>query len=289
MERLKRLAAALDESGLAERCVRIEPEPAEDGWLEAVHAPDYVRFVDRQCASGARLLDATETAVCPESGRVARMAAGSVVALCREVARGRLRRGFAAVRPPGHHAERDRAMGFCIFNNIAVAARFLRLEEAVPRILVVDWDVHHGNGTQHIFDDDPDVFYFSVHQSPLYPGTGAENERGSGPGLGTTLNRPLPPGAGDREFLGALADLLVPAAEGFRPEFVLVSAGFDAHAADPLAALQVTTGAFGEATRIVRGIADRHAGSRMVSVLEGGYDLDALGQSAVEHLAALLA
>jgi acetoin utilization deacetylase AcuC-like enzyme len=156
-------------------------------------------------------------------------------------------------------------------------------------VLVVDWDVHHGNGTQHIFEEDPSVFYFSVHQSPLYPGTGARGETGRGDGEGTTLNCPLPPGAGDDRFLGALRDELVPAAERFRPEFVLVSAGFDAHAADPLANLEVSTGAYDEATRIVCGIADRFADRRLVSVLEGGYDLDALADSVATHVLALAA
>ena len=179
------------------------------------------------------------------------------------------------------------AMGFCLFNNVAIAASALR-EEGLPRVLIVDWDVHHGNGTQHLFEDDPSVFYFSVHQFPLYPGTGAASERGRGDGLGTTLNRPLPPGSGDEAFLRALREDLVPAAADFRPDLVLVSAGFDAHAADPLAGLNVSTEAFGEATRIVAGLAEELAGGRLVSVLEGGYDLGALSASAAAHVAALL-
>ena len=286
-ERLRRIHAALEEAGLVERCVHVVPSEAPDEWLGLAHAPEYVRWVEESCARGAGFLD-SDTAVGPSSARVARLAAGSVVALCREVAHGRLHRGFAAVRPPGHHAEKSAAMGFCLFNNVAVAARYLGEVEKVPRVLVVDWDVHHGNGTQHIFEEDPHVFYFSVHQSPLYPGTGATEERGIGPGLGTTRNRPLPSGAGDDEFLGALRESLTPAAEEFRPSFVLVSAGFDAHRADPLAALDVSTSAFREATRLVCDLADRHAGGRLVSVLEGGYDLDALAESVAVHVEALL-
>jgi acetoin utilization deacetylase AcuC-like enzyme len=233
-------------------------------------------------------LDSPDTAVSAASAEVARLAAGSLVALCREVARGNLGRGFAAVRPPGHHAERDRAMGFCLFNNVAIAARYLREWEAVGRVMVVDWDVHHGNGTQHLFEEDPTVFYFSVHQYPLYPGTGAADEIGRGAGRGATLNCPLPPGAGSEEFLGALERSLVPAARRFEPEFILVSAGFDAHARDPLASLEVSTEAFAEATRIVRRMADELARGRLVSVLEGGYDLDALAESARRHLEILL-
>jgi acetoin utilization deacetylase AcuC-like enzyme len=179
-------------------------------------------------------------------------------------------------------------MGFCLFNNVAVAARSLIAEQGLERVLIVDWDVHHGNGTQHIFEDSPDVFFFSCHQWPLYPGTGAAGERGRGAGEGTTLNCPLPPGAGDDAFLAALTGSLVPAAEAFRPDFVIVSAGFDAHHRDPLAQLEVTTEAFTEASRIVCDLADRLAGGRLVSSLEGGYDLDALAESAASHLEVLL-
>jgi acetoin utilization deacetylase AcuC-like enzyme len=280
--------ARIADTGLVERCVAVGPEPATDAMLEAVHDPAYVGRVVRACAAGEMAIDSMDTAIGSESDAIARLAAGATSKLALAVARGELDAGFAVVRPPGHHAERDRAMGFCLYNNVAVAAEHVRRETDLERILVVDWDVHHGNGTQHLFEESAEVFYFSVHQWPLYPGTGARHERGRGAGEGTTLNCPLPPGAGDREFLGALRDELVPAADRFAPELVLVSAGFDAHAADPLADLRVTTGAYAEATRIVRGIAERHAGGRIVSVLEGGYDLDALAASAVVHLEELL-
>jgi acetoin utilization deacetylase AcuC-like enzyme len=179
-------------------------------------------------------------------------------------------------------------MGFCLFNSVAIAARALTEGGLASRVLIVDWDVHHGNGTQHIFEQDASVFYFSVHQSPLYPGTGSRDETGTGDGEGATLNCPLPPGAGDESFLAALREDLVSAAERFRPELVLISAGFDAHADDPLAALEVSTDAYREATEIVAGIAARFAGGRLVSVLEGGYDLNALGESAATHLESLL-
>lgn len=286
-ERLRAIRSALETAGLVERCLAVPLREAEDLWLEAVHDPGYVREVEDACAAGGGMLD-TDTVVSRRSAEIARLAAGTLVALCDQVATARLRRGFAVVRPPGHHAERDRAMGFCLFNNVAVAARYLIDHHGIERVLVVDWDVHHGNGTQHIFEEDPRVFYFSVHQSPLYPGTGASHERGRGAGIGTTLNCPLPPGAGDVEFLGALGESLVEAMDAYRPQFVLVSAGFDAHAADPLAQLRVSTPAFAEATRIVRGIADRDASGRVVSVLEGGYDLNATGASAAAHLGALL-
>jgi acetoin utilization deacetylase AcuC-like enzyme len=286
--RLARIRQLLDRRGLTERCVRVPVSRATDAALIRVHDGGHVRRVEEACASGERFIDSMDTAICAESARVARLAAGSLAALATEVAASRLDGGIAVVRPPGHHAERDLAMGFCLFNNVAVAAAALRAECAVERVLVVDWDVHHGNGTQHIFEDDPAVFYYSSHQMPLYPGTGYARERGKGRGVGTTLNVPLAPGDGDDRFLGALTDALVPAMERFRPQFVLISAGFDAHGADPLGGLRVTTEAFAEATRIVRGIADRFAAGRVVSALEGGYDLEALAASTAIHLETLL-
>lgn len=287
-ERLKSIREALKAAGLVDACSPVALEPAGDDLLSLVHDPAHIRRVEEACSGGERLIDAMDTAVCPESAAIARQAAGSLVSLSERVARGGLDRGLAVVRPPGHHAERDLAMGFCLFNNVAVAARNLIENAGCSRVLVVDWDVHHGNGTQHIFEDQGDVFFFSVHQSPLYPGTGARSEIGRGEGVGKTLNVPLPAGAGDGPFLDALRDELVPAAEAFRPDFVLISAGFDAHRADPLANLEVTTEAFAEATRIVRRLADNVADGKLVSVTEGGYDLFALAQSTTAHLRALL-
>jgi acetoin utilization deacetylase AcuC-like enzyme len=229
-----------------------------------------------------------DTAIGASSASVARLAAGSLAAMCAEVAGGRLDAGLAIVRPPGHHAERDLAMGFCLFNNVAVAAAHLRAVCDVAKVLIVDWDVHHGNGTQHMFEEDPSVFYYSSHQMPLYPGTGYARETGTGRGAGATLNVPLRAGDGDGPFLAALSDVLAPAMERFRPEFVIVSAGFDAHAADPLGGLSVTTDAYAEATRLVRGIAERFASGRIVSALEGGYDHEASAASAAIHLESLL-
>jgi acetoin utilization deacetylase AcuC-like enzyme len=287
-ERIRSVVRRLTDSGIAARCVPVEPEEIDGASIALVHDPAYDRRVRERCERGPGFLDTEDTYAGPDSPRVARVAAGSLVALADRVARGELARGFAVVRPPGHHAERGYAMGFCLYNNVAIAARCLQRDHGIERVMVVDWDVHHGNGTQHLFDDDPSVLYASVHQSPLYPGTGAETERGIGPGVGYTRNLPLPPGAGDDRFLGALSGPVVEDAERFRPGFVLVSAGFDAHVSDPLAGLTVSTGAFAEATRILRGIADRHAGGRLVSVLEGGYDLEALADSVAAHVEALL-
>lgn len=285
--RLARIRRVLEDAGLSGRCVRIPVTAATDASLHRVHDADHVRRVENACRSGEPFLDSMDTAIGPESARIARLAAGSVTSLGMEVAAGRLAAGLAVVRPPGHHAERDLAMGFCLFNNVAVAAAALRAECGIGRVLIVDWDVHHGNGTQHIFEEDPAVFYYSSHQMPLYPGTGYAAERGKGSGTGATLNVPLRAGDGDDRFLAGLTEALVPAMETFRPEFVLVSAGFDAHAADPLGGLNVSTEAFAEATRIVRGIAERFASGRIVSALEGGYDIDALAASTAVHLAGL--
>ncbi len=286
--RLRRVREALTDSGLADRCTRVEPRRASDVDLERAHDRAYIAAVERACAAGERQLDSMDTSVCPESAEIARHAAGALCGLCDAVATGELSRGFAAVRPPGHHAEADLAMGFCLFNNVVIAARRLQAEHGIERVFVLDWDVHHGNGTQHILEDDPSVFYASLHQWPLYPGTGAANERGVGAGEGATLNCPLPPGTGSEGFLQAIRETVLPAARDFRPGFVLVSAGFDAHEADPLASLQVQTEAYGEATDLLLGLADDVCGGKFASVLEGGYDLDALAATTRLHLERLL-
>jgi acetoin utilization deacetylase AcuC-like enzyme len=286
-ERLAAIRAALRDADLGRRCRWLEPTAAGDDLLTLVHDPGYVRRVEQACSRGEGFLDSMDTAIGPASARIARLAAGSVVRLCGAVAKGAIDRGFAAVRPPGHHAERGLAMGFCLFNNVAIAARALQRHHGIARVLIVDWDVHHGNGTQHAFEEDPSIFYLSVHQFPLYPGTGRASERGRGAGEGTTRNLPLPPGSGDREFLAALEQGLDEAVS-FAPEFVLVSAGFDAHHRDPLAQLEVTTEAYRDATMLVRRLAETHGGGRLVSVLEGGYDLQALTSSVAAHLGALL-
>jgi len=287
--RLRRVRETLTDSGLAKRCTRVEPAVADDADLQRAHAAEYIARIEQACNSGERLIDSMDTAICPESAGIARQAAGALGHLCDAVAKGDLSRGFAAVRPPGHHAERNLSMGFCLFNNVVVAARRLQAEHPIERVFILDWDVHHGNGTQHILEDDASVFYASVHQWPLYPGTGAANERGVDAGEGATLNCPLPPGADSDAFLGAIRDTILPAARSFEPEFVLVSAGFDAHRADPLAALEVDTEAYGEATRLLLELANDCCDGRFVSVLEGGYDLDALAATTQLHLETLLA
>ena len=288
-ERLTAIRQGLEEAGLWKRLVRIQLYPATDEMLERVHSKEHIQRIKRD-AGGKDLahLDA-DTYAGPGSWDAALLAAGGVSAAADAVMKGQVRSAFCAVRPPGHHASRDRAMGFCLFSNVAVAARHVQAAHGIRRVLIVDWDVHHGNGTQDTFYRDGTVMYVSIHQSPLYPGTGAATETGEGPGAGRIRNFPLPPGAGDKEFLAALQEGLKAAEEFFRPQFVFISCGFDAHKDDPLGGLKRTDEGYAEGTRRVRAFADRFASGRLVSVLEGGYNLDALRRAASAHVAALLA
>lgn len=286
-QRLSAIMRHLKEIGAMDDLALIRPRAAQIKWLTAIHEPAYVRRARLACARGQAQLDCEDVPICARSYAAARAAAGGVLAAVDAVISGRVRNAFCAVRPPGHHALADEAMGFCIFNNVAVAARYIQRQHMLGRILIVDWDVHHGNGTQAAFYDDPTVFYFSAHRAPFYPGTGRETEKGAGEGEGFTLNVEMPAGAGDAEYIQALQEKLLPAADAFRPEFVLISAGFDAHESDALGEMKVTAGGYAELTRIVKDIAARHAGGRLVSVLEGGYDLAGLASAVAAHLSAL--
>lgn len=282
-QRLSAIMAHLETIGLLEDMLRIEPELAAERWLETVHTGPYLRSVREAVAAAPYALDA-DTVVSAQSYRVARLATGGMFSAIDAVMASRARNAFVAARPPGHHALPDRAMGFCLINHVAVAARYAQQHHSIERVLIVDWDVHHGNGTQEIFYTDPTVLYFSVHQSPYYPGTGLANETGAGPGTGTTINVPLPAGTGDDAMVRAFEEKLVPAADAFKPQLILITAGFDAHRDDPLAGFEVTETGYAAMTRIVMDIAARHAKDRVVSLLEGGYDLDALSRSVAAHL-----
>jgi len=266
--------------------VRLEPSPATIDQLAACHDRAYVAALARTAARGPAIVDSAPTYVTAESQDCARRAAGAAIAAVDAVLDGGARAALALARPPGHHAVPNRAMGFCLFNNVAVAARHAQARGAGP-VLIVDFDVHHGNGTQDIFWADPSVLFVSTHQRGIYPGTGAEGEVGAGAGLGTTLNVPLPAGAGDAALARAMADLVVPAAARFRPELVLVSAGFDAHFRDPLAGMQASGPGYHHLARVLAGIAARWAGGRIVFVLEGGYDLPALADGVANVVRAL--
>ena len=258
---------------------------ASDDALARVHDPRYIAGVREFAEGGGGWLDA-DTAVSPRSVDVAALAAGAGVAAVDAALDGRARRGFVLARPPGHHATPTRGMGFCLFNTIAVAAAHA-LERGLERVLIVDWDVHHGNGTQDAFYDTDRVLFVSVHQWPLYPGTGAASERGSGRGAGSTINLPLAAGADDRTYAELFERVILPAAAVYQPQLVLVSAGFDAHANDPLGGMRLTEQGFGELARRVVAIADEHAEGRVVAVLEGGYDPLGLAASVAATLAAL--
>ena len=230
-----------------------------------------------------------DTSMSPGSLTAAYLAAGGALAAVDAIMSRQVDHAFCAVRPPGHHAEAGQAMGFCLFNNVAIAARYVQKKHGVKRVLIVDWDVHHGNGTQHSFEDDPAVLFFSTHQYPHYPGTGRESERGRGAGEGFTINVPMEAGEGGEEYRDIFQKSLVPTADSFKPEFVIVSAGFDAHKDDPLGNMGLTEEGYADLTGIVAGIAKRHAGGRILSSLEGGYHLTALAASVDRHIQALLA
>jgi acetoin utilization deacetylase AcuC-like enzyme len=286
-ERPERLAAV--GRAIAERrgrLARLAPRPADGDELIAIHPLAHLRAIEAAARLAPGHLD-PDTYVCRESHDVALLAAGSAVEAARAVAQGRCRAAFAAVRPPGHHAEAQRAMGFCLFNNVAIAARALA-HDGLERILIVDWDVHHGNGTQHSFEDDPNVLFFSTHQFPFYPGTGDFVEAGRDRGEHATVNVPLPPGCGDRDYEGVLRRVLGPVALAFQPQLILVSCGFDAHRDDPLASMQLSRDGYTEMTRIVRALADELCGGRLVFVLEGGYAPSGLYEGASAVLDVLL-
>jgi acetoin utilization deacetylase AcuC-like enzyme len=289
-ERPQRLVAIrdrLERGGTLDRLLAIAAEPAPIEALARVHDPAYVASIRHACERAPVRLD-PDTAVSGGSWDAALLSAGGGLAAVDAVFDGRAGAAFVATRPPGHHAERDTAMGFCLFNNVGVTARHAQDRHGAERVAIVDWDVHHGNGTQHIFEDDDTVLYISSHQWPFYPGTGARSERGRGRGLGFTLNLPLPGGSGDREYISVYEAEVVPALEQFRPDLILLSAGFDAHERDPLAGMALTTDGYGRLTEILRGAAARLCRGRLVSLLEGGYDLEALSASVETHLRALM-
>jgi acetoin utilization deacetylase AcuC-like enzyme len=287
-ERYDAVITGLTRAGLLQRMRRAELRTATDDELLLCHTAEYLQTVRRDVESGQPYLSTGDTDITPNSWDVAVRAVGGVLNAVDAVVTGPPRNAFCAVRPPGHHANAGRGMGFCLFNNVALAARYAQHRHGVGRVLIVDWDVHHGNGTQDIFYRDPSVYFFSSHQWPLYPGTGRADETGDGPGAGATMNFPFPAGSGRREILGAVENHLLPAAARFQPDLVLISAGFDSRAGDPLGRFTLTDRDFADLTRAVMGIAERHAGGRVVSILEGGYNLDGLASAAAAHVAALL-
>ena len=288
-DRLEVIVSELAEAGPLNRMRPLAFQPAPLEPICWVHEPAYVDLLRLACEQGFGFVGSSDTKICPESYDAALLAVGGVLAACDAAMSGEVPRSFCAVRPPGHHAERDLAMGFCLLNNVAIAAEYLIRRHGLTRVAILDWDVHHGNGIQHIFEDRRDVFYVSVHQTPqsLFPGTGYEREIGRGPGEGFTLNIPMKPGSGDREYHEVFDVQIFPRLDEYAPEFVLLSAGFDATRGDPIASLNLEPSSYGWMTQAIVEIANRYSHGRLVSVLEGGYDLTRLGQCVVEHVLAL--
>ncbi len=278
----------LERSGLLQDAIRLEARSANDDELALAHAREYIALVEREIAQNRRQLSTGDTTVSRHSAEAARVASGCALSAVDAVFSGTVRNAFCVVRPPGHHASAARGMGFCLFNSIAIAARYAQQRYGAERILIGDWDVHHGNGTQDIFYEDGSVLFFSTHQSPWYPGTGAASERGAGGGEGTTINCPFPAGSGSAEVLGAFRDVLMPAAQAFGPDLVLISAGFDSRIADPLGLFRLTDDDFRDLTRMMMDLAERCCEGRLVSVLEGGYSLPGLAEASEAHVRTLL-
>ena len=286
-QRLTAIRDRLERTGLLARLLEIEPDAAPLSALTRVHDEEYVEALREACARAPLRLD-PDTGVSEGSWAAALLSAGGGLVAVDAVFEERARAAFVCTRPPGHHAERDRAMGFCLFNNIAVAARHAQDRHGAARIAIVDWDVHHGNGTQHLFEEDDTILYVSTHEWPFYPGTGSRGERGRGRGLGTTLNLPLPAGSGDEAYERVFGTAVIPALERFEPDLLMISAGFDAHESDPLAGMALTAEGYGRLTAMLREAAGALCHGRLVSLLEGGYDLDALAGSVEMHLRVLM-
>jgi len=257
-------------------------------WITRVHTPAYHAFVKTACETGRHLLDEGDTVVCPCSYDVAIAAVNAVLTAADAVMTGIADNAFCAMRPPGHHAMADRAMGFCLFANVSILAKYLQQHYGVGKIAIVDWDVHHGNGTQAIFYEDPSVLFTSLHQHPLWPGTGMTDEDGAGPGKGMTLNVPISPDTPEREYLSKFDTLVLPRMTAFRPDFVLISAGFDAHRDDPLGGLLLTEDGFVTLTQRLKDVTANACAGRLISCLEGGYNLPALQLSVAAHVKALM-
>jgi acetoin utilization deacetylase AcuC-like enzyme len=285
-ERLHTILAAIESAGMKDKLVEMTPEECPLEHVKAVHTERLISMIKNLCGPSLRNID-PDTVVSEKSYEAALYAAGAGIKAADAILAGEADNAFCAVRPPGHHAESDRAMGFCLFNNLAIATRYLQREKGVEKILIVDWDVHHGNGTQEIFYEDPSVLYFSSHQYPHYPGTGSMQEGGSGKGETFTVNAPMRAGCGDREYQQVYEKMLPPIADVFKPDFIMVSAGFDGHQDDPLASMQISDEGYAWLTHLVRGLADKYCQGRILSMLEGGYG-HSLGTSVVAHLNVLL-
>jgi acetoin utilization deacetylase AcuC-like enzyme len=285
-QRLEVIYRMIDDLGSKLNVVEIDARPATHEEIATIHDPGYIREIEATAGRSSTYLD-PDTSTSADSWDAAIRAVGGLLNLVDAVVEGRIRNGFALVRPPGHHAEYRRAMGFCIFNNVALAAKYAHNCHGMERVAIVDWDLHHGNGTQNSFYEDGKVLYISLHQFPHYPGTGRVNEVGRGPGEGFTVNVPLAWGAGDAEYLTVFHTLVAPVLEAYKPELILVSAGFDAHDSDPLGGMRLTEDGYEQLTQILMHLAWQLCSGRLVLTLEGGYNLNALRNSAERILMCL--
>lgn len=285
-ERLKAIVEHLKESGTLDKLVLMGAEKAHQRWIESVHNIHYIMKFEESCLYGLTEFDHPDNAICPVSFETAFLAVGGVLKAIDAVMTQQLDNAFCAVRPPGHHAESDKPMGFCYFNNVAIGAKYVQKQYGVERVAIIDFDVHHGNGTQHIFDRDPTVLYYSIHEHPsfAYPGTGREFEVGIAEGDGFTKNSPVLPGRGDKEYRQLLMEDLVPAVKRFMPEFIILSAGFDAHAEDLMSGTNLTSDGYDFVSETMMNLVNRFTGGRVVSVLEGGYNLEVLPLLVENHL-----
>jgi len=289
-ERLLAIFKGVKEADLISKIIPIKADRADRKWIETVHDKNYIDRFGDACFSGKKTFDHPDNQMCSETYDTAFLAVGGILKTIDRVMQGKLDNAFCAVRPPGHHAESSSAMGFCYFNNVAVAARYLQGKWEIGNVGIIDFDVHHGNGTQHIFEQDSTVFYYSIHQHPsfAYPGTGREFEYGTGPGHGYTKNNPVLPGQGDEEYKKLITENLLVDFDSFRPEVILVSAGFDAHADDDMSDINLTTQWYSWIMKKIMEMADRYADGRLISVLEGGYSLKRLPELAKNHIELLL-
>lgn len=286
-ERLQVSIQHLKQQSWFDSLTHLASEPADLKWIESVHHYDYIKRAQATCASGSDFLDSMDVSICPKSYEIALLATGAVLEIADKVINQEIDNGLALIRPPGHHAEQDQALGFCLFNNVAILAKYLQQQYQLDKILILDWDVHHGNGTQHTFEDDPSVLYISTHQYPFYPGTGAYSETGIHQGVGATLNCPMLAGANDTVYELAFKDKILPKIDEFKPEAIIISAGFDAHIDDPLGQVNLSTEFYTWMTERIMEKAEQYSGKRIISVLEGGYNLDMLPMCIEKHLATL--
>ncbi|MDA8141290.1 MAG: histone deacetylase [Desulfobacteraceae bacterium] len=289
-ERLEAIVKGITDAGLMPHLTKIKARRADQRWIETVHAPEYIHRFEEFSLSGRRTLDCDDNQMSPDTWEAANLAVGGVLEAARMIMTDEIDNAFCAVRPPGHHAERGEAMGFCYFNNVAIAAKYLQMEWKVERVGIVDFDVHHGNGTQHTFEKDASVFYYSIHQHPsfAYPGTGREFELGTEAGYGYTKNSPVLPGQGDETYQRLIQKDLVPAFQTFEPQVIIVSTGFDAHKDDEMADMSLSNDGFSWIMRTLMKMAEQHAKGRLLSVLEGGYCLERLPELAADHVKVLL-